>query len=132
MGKKFLIQDTLNAPAWKITDETKTIKGLLCRKATLENKNNSKTTQNITAWYAENMPVSIGPDGFHSLPGAILEVNINAGERIITALSITYRLLKENELKIPSGGKKVTEAEFKNIVDDFMKQNSDRMKIIRN
>lgn len=132
MGKRFLIEDTLKAPSWKIKDETKTIRGLLCRKATLENGDNPENRQYITAWYAENVPVSIGPEGFHSLPGAILEVDMNEGERIITALDIAYRPLKENELKMPSGGKSVTEAEFRKVVDEFIKQNPGRMKIIRN
>ncbi len=132
IGKKFLIQDTLKAPSWKISDETKTIKGLVCRKATLENKDNPEAIQSISAWYAESMFMSIGPDKFHSLPGAILEVDINEGELTVSAIEINYRTLKKNELKIPSGGKTVTEAEFKEVIEEFRKQNPNGMRIIRN
>jgi hypothetical protein len=56
------------------------------------------------------------------LPGTILAVDINNGERVILAKSIDFRPLKKNEMKQPSGGTKTSMAQFRAMVDEQMKR----------
>lgn len=130
MGKKILIQDTLRAPAWKLTDETKEIKGYQCKKAT---SYNAERKTNITAWYTESIMASVGPENYHSLPGAVLMIDVNDGEITVSPLEVNLRALKKGELRIPSEGQKMTDAEFRKMMEERMKQmGGPGMRIIRN
>ncbi|WP_337043510.1 GLPGLI family protein [Emticicia sp. 17c] len=117
-GKKFRIEDSLKTLSWKFADETKKIAGYDCKKATLYNE---ELKQDIVAWYTEALISPAGPQNFWGLPGLILEANINDGSTIITTKKIELKKLT-NEIKAPSGGKKVTAQEFKKIRDDYMKE----------
>lgn len=119
MSKKFLIEGELVPNAWKLSDETKEIKGYTCKKATFTN---AERKQNITVWYAEQIPVAAGPDSFNSLIGLILQVDVNEGEIVTTAINIDFKALKKSDIKTPSEGKKVTSEEFKKMVEEKMKE----------
>lgn len=119
MGKNYLIEDTLKITPWKFGTETKTIAGYECRQATYFNE---ERKQNITAWYTDKLRPFLGPEIFGTLPGAVLQVDINDGERVITAQKIEGRPLKKGELKVPSGGTKTTEKEFRKMMDEQMKR----------
>lgn len=131
MTKKFLIEGELKANAWKLSDETKTIKGYVCKKATYINE---ERKQNIVVWYAEQIPVSAGPDSFHSLMGLVLQVDINDGEIVTTATAIDFKALKKGDIKVPTEGKKITPEDFKKMVDEKMKEmgGNGGIRIIRN
>lgn len=115
MGKKFLIEDSLNIMPWKFGSETKEINGYTCKQATYFNE---ERKQNIVAWYTDKLRPFLGPENFNTLPGAILQVDINEGERVITAKTIELRPLKKNELKVPSGGTKTTQVEFRKMMNE--------------
>lgn len=119
MGKKYLIEDSLKVTPWKFGDETKEVKGYLCRQAMFYNE---ERKQNIVAWYTDKLRPFLGPENFNTLPGAVLEVSINDGERIISAKTITLRALKKNELKVPSEGTKITEAELRKKINEQMER----------
>lgn len=119
MGKKFLIEDSLNVMPWKFGTETKEITGYVCKQATYYNE---ERKQNITAWYTDKLRPFIGPENFNTLPGGVLQVDINDGERVITAKTIELRPLKKNELKVPSGGTKTTQAEFRKMMSEQMER----------
>jgi GLPGLI family protein len=120
-GKKFLIEDSLRQTPWKLSTDTKEIKGFMCQKATLT-RQMGKISQNLVAWYAPDIPVSAGPDGLGGLPGMILELIIDDGMTVTTATEISFRPLKKDEIKLPSGGKKTTEAEFRKMIDEYAKE----------
>lgn len=129
-GKYYLILDTLAAPGWKITGETKTILDYTCMKATMQD---TVRQRQITAWFTDAIPVSAGPGPFGQLPGMILEVDINAGEMVFTATKIVARKLKKNEIEAPKKGEKISEADFQKMVAERMRENGGRpMRIIRN
>ena len=54
---------------WKISEDTLTIVGYLCQKATCQFRG-----RNFTAWFAMDIPIQNGPWKFGGLPGLILKV----------------------------------------------------------
>lgn len=117
-GKKFRVEDSLKTMAWKFIDETKKIAGYDCKKATYRNED---TKQDIVAWFTETLVCSSGPQNYWGLPGLILGIDINDGLQQITAQKVTLTDISK-DLKVPTGGKKVTAKEFKKIRDDYMKE----------
>lgn len=64
----------------------------------------------ITAWYAPEIPVSQGPENYWGLPGLILEVS--DGRTTILCSKVVLNVKDKVEIKAPTKGKKVTQAEF--------------------
>lgn len=131
MGKKYLIEDSVKITPWKLGTETKIVLGYSCKQASYFNE---ERKQNVIAWYTDQLRPLMGPENFNSLPGTVLEVDINDGERVIAAQKIESRPLKKNDMKIPSAGQRTTQDEF----DKIMKAQMERMRanggnlIIRN
>ena len=115
LGKEYLIKDSLALPPWKFGTETKKIMGYDCRQAMHYNE---ARKQQVVAWYAPQLRPLLGPEKFNTLPGAVLEVNLNDGERVITAKNLQARALKKNELKVPSHGIQTSEADFRKMVEE--------------
>lgn len=125
--KKFIVEDSIKPMNWKLSEETKTVLGHLCRKATSQkigtrmmmNMDNGKMerkeiadTSYIIAWFASDIPVSSGPAEYQAqLPGMILELDINNGKTIYQALEISAKV-DIASIKEPKGAKKLTPAEF--------------------
>ena len=143
--KEFLIVDSLKPNKWKLSEETKTIAKFVCKKATTmivpqqmnmrfgggRNRNNPDTTApvkpkeiELVVWYTESIPVSVGPDAYAGLPGAILEVDSDNGGNVITATEFTAKYAAK-ELKQPTKGDKMNRAQFaesmKKIMEDMQR-----------
>ena len=126
-GKNFIITDSIRRLNWKVTGETRTILGHKCIKAVtqrtqesfrmqMDNGNATRQrvvdTLNIVAWFTNEIPGSYGPDIYQGqLPGSILEINVNNGNNVYTAIRIDKKA-DFSEIKEPSKGKKLTPAEF--------------------
>lgn len=137
-GKEYLIADTLKLSPWKFGTETKTILGYACKQAyfTLTEEVNSMrisgsgpptpekrmVTREITAWYTDQIRPSLGPERFGTLPGAVLAIDINNGERVIVTTKVDLRPLKKTELKAPEKGQRVSRAEFRKITEEQMEK----------
>ncbi len=87
MGKTYLVRDRLNAPKWRVMNEIRDILGHMCMKAVAED---SIKGQKITAWFASDIPVPVGPEEQFGLPGLILAYDINDGMLIVEAEKITF------------------------------------------
>lgn len=122
MGKDYLIEDTLKISPWKFGTETREIQGYACKMAWYVDDRQTDRKQEITAWYTEQIRPMLGPEQFASLPGTVLAIDVNNGERVIVARQIELRPLKKSEMKVPEKGQKVTQAEYRKIVDEAMKQ----------
>jgi GLPGLI family protein len=132
--KEFLIIDSLKQYKWKLSEETKTIAKQLCKKATTMitapqmrmrvsiggGGNNTDTTANtprapketeLVVWYAENIPVSFGPDNYSGLPGVIMEIDQDNGATVTTAVEVSAKYPKK-ELIAPTKGDKMNRAQF--------------------
>ena len=122
MGKEYLITDTVKVSPWKFGTETKTILGYECKQAYFTDESQPNRKNEITAWYTDKIKPLLGPERFNTLPGTVLAIDVNNAERTVVALKVDLRSLKKNELKVPSGGEKITQAEYRKIVDERMKQ----------
>lgn len=137
MGKKYLITDTVKMSPWKLGTETKEIMGYTCRMAyftqtqeitAMRVENGVPTpekrtiTQEITAWYTDQIRPSLGPERYNTLPGTVLALDVNNGERVIVARNVELRELKKDELKVPDASTKVTQAEFRKIQEEQMEK----------
>ena len=115
--KMFLIKDELSSYEWKLGSEQKEILGYTCQQATFED-----TSRKVVAWFTPQIPVSSGPGNLGQLPGMILEIDINDGKRKITAIEVKSEAPEKNQLKPPSKGKAVTQAEFDRIFEEKRKE----------
>ena len=149
--KEFLIVDSLKQYKWKLSEETKTIAKQLCKKATTMitapqirmrigvgrgGENNTDTTSNVPStprapketelvvWYAENIPVSFGPDNYSGLPGVIMEIDQDNGATVTTAVEVSAKYPKK-ELVAPTKGEKMNRAQFQENMQKLM-QNMQR------
>ncbi|MEX1239729.1 MAG: GLPGLI family protein [Cyclobacteriaceae bacterium] len=119
MGKKYLIEDSIKVRPWKLGSEMKEINGYACRQATLFDH---ERKMNVVAWYSDQFRPFLGPENYNTLPGAVLLVDINDGERIIAAKNIEMRPLEKNEMKIPTAKVRVTELEYHTMVREQMER----------
>lgn len=129
MGKDYLISDSVKVSPWKFGTEVKTVLGYECKQAyfTDETKLNingefRSEKREITAWYTNKIRPFLGPDRFNSLPGTILALDINNGERVWIATKVEQRELKKNELKMPEKGERTTQEAYRKIVEEQMKR----------
>ncbi|HET9053942.1 MAG TPA: GLPGLI family protein, partial [Cyclobacteriaceae bacterium] len=76
----------------------------------------------VTAWYTDQIRPSLGPERYNTLPGTVLALDVNNGERVIVARNIELRELKKGELKTPEAGTTVTQAEFQKIQEEQMER----------
>jgi GLPGLI family protein len=134
--RTFIVEDSIRKLSWKISDETKTILGYECKKATATQLGQRMTmevingqaerkqvpdTSRIVAWYTSAIPVAAGPQFQGQLPGLILELNINNGRIEYKALEISAKA-DVASIKAPKGKKKLTPAEFDKERDKLMEE----------
>lgn len=119
IGKTYIIEDSLIAPKWKILNEIKEIQGQMCMKAQSQNTVKGQT---ITAWFADNLPVSAGPDEYFGLPGLILELDINDGDVIITATNVEFKPVNE-KIILPRKmkGRKINTEQYNSLINNHIK-----------
>ena len=146
LGKIFLIDDELEALDWKMKSESKQIGNYTAFKATAiktikrpnmsaifrrpgrgeENDEEKKGEEfiikevEIVAWYTPEIPINQGPGLYWGLPGLILAVNDDV--TTIVCSEITLNPSEKIEIKAPSKGKQVTQAEYDQISQEKMKE----------
>jgi GLPGLI family protein len=138
--KTFLVIDSMKQNKWKISGETKTIAKYLCKKATtmvaapqqvrMRFGNGPRSEEDTAAapkpkevelvvWYTEDIPVSVGPDNYAGLPGAIMEVDTDNGSNVIVATEVSTKFPKK-ELVQPTKGDKMNRAQFQDAMKKIM------------
>ncbi|MEM7551838.1 MAG: GLPGLI family protein [Bacteroidota bacterium] len=110
MGREFLIEGRVKKPEWKLTGESKEVLGYNCQKAEYL----SEDRKDI-AWFTTAIPVSFGPLGYGSLPGLILEMELNNSKTLLEATAVDLDF-KPNQIEAPKKGKKVSQEEYEQIV----------------
>lgn len=118
IGKTYIIDDSLHAPVWKIGNQIKEVAGYVCMKAETEDP---VRKHKITAWFAQDIPVSAGPERVNGLPGLILELDVNDGDVIIEAISVAFRPLTPDDLKLPKlKGKKISDTAHDTLIRQYI------------
>lgn len=121
MGKKFLITGE-EPKKWKLTAEQSTVLNYTCVKAILQD-----TSENVVAWFTPQIPISTGPGEFSGLPGMVLKVEENEGQRVIEATDISFDPIDKSAVKKPTLGKKVTREKFVELVKQRMEEMNAQM-----
>jgi GLPGLI family protein len=80
----------------------------------------------ITVWYTPEIPISQGPGPYWGLPGLILEVN--TGRTAILCSKLILNPEKKEVVEEPSKGKRVTQAEYDEIMAKKMEEMEERWK----
>jgi GLPGLI family protein len=120
-GQTYLIEKDFSSYDWVLTKEKLIINGLSCYKAKttiIKEGRSGVIEQAIVAWYAIDITVSAGPDGFAGLPGLIIQLE---NEKYVTVLDKIVFKKEPIEIELPLDGKKMTQTEFK----DLMKKMSE-------
>ncbi|CAM3293914.1 GLPGLI family protein [Zobellia roscoffensis] len=144
LGKIFLVDDELEKLDWKLESDTKQIGNYTAFKATATktikrtnmraifrrpNRDNEEEKKEeeftikeveVVAWYTPEIPVNQGPSTYWGLPGLILAVSDDI--TTIVCSEITLNPNEKIEIKAPSKGKKVTQAEYDKISQEKMKE----------
>lgn len=117
INNKWLVQSKIEDLHWHISQETKTIKGYVCKKATTTVRFNFKVDGTITAWFCPELPFHYGPIGLSGLPGLIL--GVERRNYFIYADDINFSK-KDRKIKKPTKGKSVTEDGYFKEEEKFM------------
>lgn len=121
LGTVYVIEDSLHCQDWKILNDLKEVAGHLCMNASWTD---TIKDQNITAWFALDLPHSGGPERFCGLPGLIMEVDINDGALVISADKMDMRALTPEEVAIPKKikGKRITETTYSEVTWKYVQE----------
>lgn len=117
-SKQYLVVDTVKVAPWKFGTETKKIAGYDCKQAYYTDENGKV----ITAWFTDQLRAFVGPDTYNTLPGSILALDVNNGERVSVATKVELRTLKEGEIQELTGGEKISRAEFRKYMEEMRKR----------
>lgn len=100
----FLLEDSIRHIDWRITNDTRTIAGIECRKAI------GKIMDSIyvIAFYTDIITVSGGPESFAGLPGMIMGVAIPRINTTWFATKVELITVNDAMLTPPKKGKKTT------------------------
>lgn len=120
LQKKYIIEDSLKAPNWKIHNEIKEVAGYICMKASTYD---SLKKFRIEAWFTTDITISAGPELYYGLPGLILEINVQDGIVQLTATSVKL----DDKIEIPAlpkklKGKRINLVTFNNLIKEHLKQ----------
>ena len=118
-GGNYLIKK--NEIKWILSKDTLNIDRYTCYKASttriIENQE-GKHKLKVTAWYAPQIPLPYGPDGYCGLPGLILQLDNNGTTTSLKKIEFSNKNL--NIDFIPTG-KEMSEDEFKKRVSEIYK-----------
>lgn len=117
MTRIFLIESDFPKDEWKFTGNQKMILNYPCQEAIKQEGENL-----VSVWFTSAIPVSSGPGEFGNLPGLILLVESNDGDRTIIAKSIDLEDVDMKNLLKPKKGKKVSQEKFLSIVEEKNKE----------
>ncbi|MDR2972096.1 MAG: GLPGLI family protein [Bacteroidales bacterium] len=121
LNKEYVVQDSIYCQNWKIKNDMREIAGRICMNASFYDTLKGKE---IVAWFALDLPISIGPDKYCGLPGMILEVNEANGAKVYTATSIIFSDEKV-VIEKPVAKKKrkvIQEQEYNQIVSKYINE----------
>lgn len=118
MQKQFLIKGFTTSRKWKIGSNQKNILGYHCLEAYCQ----LDSVTALKAWFSPQLNISNGPEDYQELPGMILQIDINNGERTITATQIQLDNVDTSVIVPPTKGKEITSHEFEKLREEKIKE----------
>lgn len=115
--KAYLVEDSLRKVKWKITNETRTIAGFNCRKATTI----IMDSVFVVAFYCDQIMMSGGPESFSGLPGLILGIAIPRLHTTWYATKVEVNSVNEGHLIAPTKGKRTNNHDLINTLKSSLK-----------
>jgi GLPGLI family protein len=115
--ENFLITDSTRNMNWRMTDEKRTIAGIECRKAV----GRICDSVYVVAFYADEIPVSGGPESFNGLPGMILGLVIPRLHTTWFATKVTLAAPATKDFEITSKGQRTNKAKLEGTLGSSMK-----------
>lgn len=116
---------------WVLTKESKIIDNHLCYKATKIKKYKSRKGDfvelEITAWYAPDIPIPLGPKNYVGLPGLIIKLEEGNNNLTFDAIKIDLDPTKKISYKTPKG-KIITEDQYVKITEGSINKFIESMK----
>ena len=116
LDRTFLVEGA-ERPNWKLTDDVSEFLGYMCNRAVA-----TIDTTLVEAWFTPEIPVPAGPDDYYGLPGLILVVTTDNGNRSYVATEVSLRPVSAESIAAPTEGRKVTQEEFDKIVAEKRKE----------
>jgi GLPGLI family protein len=115
-GVNYLI--TKNKINWTLTKDTLQIDNYLCYKAKttiIINNYEGKHKLEAVAWYAPEISIPYGPDGYGGLPGLILQLDYNGIITSLKKIEFNNKNEKVTTIDASTNVEKVSEDEFNSI-----------------
>ncbi len=122
MGKEFRIIEKIERAKWRLSGEKIKYLGYECQKAVMIDEED----QEVIAWFTPEISTQVGPSHYGLLPGAILMLSTADKKLEIMATEIVLKDVS-SDIKIPSKGQKVTQEEYKKIVEEKTKEMEEMM-----
>lgn len=116
MTRVFLIEGDIEKAEWKITGNQKMILDFPCQEAVKGDGDDE-----VKVWFTPAIPVPSGPSFYSNLPGMILAMEAQGGDRSILANDVKFTPV-DDKLKKPKKGKKVSRDQYDEIVAEKMKE----------
>lgn len=128
IGRTKLFYSTPIITNWKLTNETKIINSITCKKAEVRFKG-----RNWTAWYSIDIPFPYGPYKFSGLPGLIIKITDETGDYDFELIkSVSSKNLKgkiiDHKLINYNSSKEVKKEEFVKAKSDFKDNTKQQLK----
>jgi GLPGLI family protein len=110
-----LVEEEIPTIPWKITTETKEIKGLKCQKAIGDCKGRT-----YEAWFCKDYPYSAGPWKLSGLPGLIIEASDTKNQVVFSFVGYEKLSTNTTDISIPIEIKKIELSAYKKVLDSYI------------
>jgi GLPGLI family protein len=111
-GNNYLLEEKIPEIDWKISEETKTIGGYDCQKATTTFRGRT-----YEAWFCNKLPYHIGPWKLGGLPGLILEASDTKKEFVFSFKSFEDAPVTVAPIQLPGNTIKTTLKELTRAIE---------------
>lgn len=109
-GSKFIYEEGNENIVWEITSDTMSIIGYQCQMATMDFRGRS-----YIAWFAQEIPISMGPYKFRGLPGLILRIADTKNNYVYECTRVENLLTKTPIIIESKDCLKTTRTEFRKL-----------------
>lgn len=119
LGTAYLIQEPLDIAPWRIGHQQMEILGYMCMMAWYVD---TVQGHDITAWFTPQIQPFLGPDRYVTLPGTVLAVDINNGERVWVAREVKEQPVTASQTRKPTRGERISREAYDQMVREQMER----------